>query len=224
LDRTDARDLGPLLTQGWLVEQPEAFRRRFLALGATREIERDVDVTEAGEPSQGVYGVIAGAVDFYVPVPREGLVRVQRYGAGRWWGAVGALAGRPRLTTARAAEPTRLFHAPGPMLEALLVEHPAAWRSIGALAHGVIRDTLGVLAEALALPPTARLARRLLHLTAAGQNAPATLDDLAALIGVTRSTVQRALGDLIRAGAVEKGYRRVVIRDRAALERIGGPG
>jgi CRP-like cAMP-binding protein len=88
--------------------------------------------------------------------------------------------------------------------------------------HANVGVGITLLGEALALPPTPRLARRLLQLGDGGLAISATLDDLAELLGVTRSTVQRSLGDLVRAGAVEKRYRRVIVRDRAALERIGG--
>jgi CRP/FNR family transcriptional regulator, cyclic AMP receptor protein len=63
-----------------------------------------------------------------------------------------------------------------------------------------------LLAEALALSPRARLARTLLRLSEDGA-VHASQQDLARLIGMTRSTLQRSLGELVEAGAIETRYR-----------------
>jgi CRP-like cAMP-binding protein len=218
-----ADPLGALGTVGWLAEQPAWFRALIAEHGAWRDSDREERVVAAGSTYDGLYGVGEGCVDFYIPVAGEGLVRAERYRPGQWWGAVGLLAGgRPALTETRAAERSRLWRVPTADLGVIVARRVEAWPCLAALSYRNVSRTITLLGEALALPPTARLARRILQLSSNAVEVGATLDDLAALIGVTRSTAQRALGDLVRAGAVEKRYRRVVVRDRAALERIGG--
>jgi CRP-like cAMP-binding protein len=221
-DPSAADGLGLLATTGWLAEQPAWFRALIVAHGSWRSYDRDERIVAAQTTLDGLYGVAEGCIDFFIPVQGEGLVRAHRYRAGQWWGTVGIFAGRPALTETRAAEPSRLWRAPSAALAEIVAARPDAWPCFAALSYRNVSTTLTLLGEALALPPTARLARRILLLADGGMHVSATLDDLAALIGVTRSTAQRAIGDLVRAGAIEKRYRQVVLRDRAALERIGG--
>jgi DNA-binding transcriptional regulator YhcF (GntR family) len=63
------------------------------------------------------------------------------------------------------------------------------------------------------------VARRLLRLADPSGVVSVTQDDLAKLIGVARATLQRAFDELVKAGAIETGYRSITIADRAALER-----
>jgi hypothetical protein len=81
-------------------------------------------------------------------------------------------------------------------------------------------DAVTLLAEALALSPRARVARILLRLAGSDGAVPGSQEDLGRLLGMTRSSVRRALTSLIDLGAVESGYGRLSVRDRAALERL----
>ena len=48
--------------------------------------------------------------------------------------------------------------------------------------------------------------------------------ELAAMVGISEPSLQRALRQLRELGVVSTGYRRIVIRDIAKLERIARPG
>jgi CRP-like cAMP-binding protein len=217
-------EVGRLATEGWLADAPDWFRDALLAAGEVEDFARGERIDAVGAMNDGLCGVVDGSIDFFIPVAGGRKVRGHRFGPGHWWGVVGILARRPTLSETVAAEPTRLFKAPTEKVWRIIDEHPGAWRCLAALVHINVGITTTLLGEALALPPTARLARRLLQLSDGTTSVSATLDELAEMIGVTRSTIQRSLGDLVRAGAVEKRYRRVMVRDRTALERIGGRG
>lgn len=64
-----------------------------------------------------------------------------------------------------------------------------------------------------------RLARLLLRLAEGGEVALSHLD-LAHMVGATRETVTKLLGEWALLGAVDLGYRRVEVRDREALARL----
>jgi CRP-like cAMP-binding protein len=51
-----------------------------------------------------------------------------------------------------------------------------------------------------------------------------TQSELAAMVGVSEPSVQRALRILRDSGVLTTGYRRIIIRDMSALKRIAGPG
>ena len=64
----------------------------------------------------------------------------------------------------------------------------------------------------------------LLRLADPGGEVHATQFDLARLLGVTRSSLQRALGHLHDDGSVRTGYRVIIVHDRAKLERYANAG
>jgi CRP-like cAMP-binding protein len=87
------------------------------------------------------------------------------------------------------------------------------------------------IGRATAISPRTRLANILLDLceefcepVEGGQRIKfrVTQADLARMINVTRETVSRVSADLTRAGWIERRGGYVIIRDRAALERIAG--
>jgi CRP/FNR family cyclic AMP-dependent transcriptional regulator len=80
------------------------------------------------------------------------------------------------------------------------------------------------LAEVIALPPSPRLAARLISL-AAPKRAPAPVtisisqQALGELIGLTRKTVNRVLADFEHKGLVRIGYGQLELLDLGGLER-----
>jgi CRP-like cAMP-binding protein len=77
-----------------------------------------------------------------------------------------------------------------------------------------------LLAEVLALTPRARLARIVLRLEDEDSRVEVRQDDLARLLGMTRSSLQRALASLVETGAIAPGYGRLDILDRDRLAEI----
>lgn len=51
-----------------------------------------------------------------------------------------------------------------------------------------------------------------------------TQPELAAMVGVSEPSIQRALRQLRDIGVLDTGYRRIIILDMAALKEIAGPG
>jgi CRP-like cAMP-binding protein len=77
-----------------------------------------------------------------------------------------------------------------------------------------------------------RLARLLLELTGLARDGdgraasapPLSQEELASLIGSSRATVTRALSQWRARGIIRTRQRQIVVLDRAALQRLGGPG
>jgi DNA-binding MarR family transcriptional regulator len=102
-----------------------------------------------------------------------------------------------------------------------VAEDPSRWGAFYALSHANSEIAVRLLAEALSLSSGARLARLLLRLGGPTGVVEARQEELARLIGLTRSSYQRSLRDLIERGAVVSGYGRIDLRDPALLARIG---
>lgn len=214
-----ASDLAPLDAVGWLAQQPPAFRDWAAAVGRWRRYQRGQVLYDAGDPSDGLYGLAEGAFDLTFPLVAEEPVTLYRAEIGFWIGESALLAHEPRALSIHAAAPSRVFFILGDAVRAMLAERPEHWHAFYLLSHINAVTAINLLAEVLALSVTARVARRLLRLAAPNGVVSVTQDDLAKLVGVARATLQRAFEELVRAGAIETGYRSVTIANRAALER-----
>jgi CRP-like cAMP-binding protein len=212
-------ELAPLDTVGWLAEQPAEFRDWAGRTGRSRRLEGGQVLYDAGEAPDGLYGLAEGALNVTLPLVGDEPVTVHRAEVGFWIGDSALLADAPRLVSLSAALPSRVFFVPAGAVRSLLLHRPEFWPAFYQLSHTNVLTALQLLAEALALSPRARVARHLLRLADGDGVASVSQDDLARLIGVTRTTLYRVVRDLTERGILEAGYRHITILDRAALQR-----
>lgn len=212
--------LHPLDGIGWLAQQPPDFRDWAATVGRWKSYQPGQYVYHAGDKSDGAYGLAAGGLQVTFPLVAEEPVIIYRAEAGFWIGDAAELASEPRIVTVMAAVETRLFHLSSAAIKTLLANRPEHWRCFYQLSIINLRLCVSQLAEALALTVRARVSRRLLGLAGADGDAEITQDELAKLLGVTRPTIRRCLGELERMGAVETRYRKLRIIDRSVLEAL----
>jgi len=111
----------------------------------------------------------------------------------------------------------------------VLEKQPQLWREVAQLALQRQRYSLAALHERVLSGIPQRLAVTLLRLASFyGHSEPDGLalrvrlsqHDLAAMLGVSRQTINRELGDLIEQGVLDASYNRVVIKDLQRLQLI----
>jgi CRP-like cAMP-binding protein len=212
--------LNPLDRVGWLSKQPEAFRAWVAENGRWRLYSAGATIYLAGDEPDGMYGLGSGAIDISFPLQSDEPVAIHRAEPGFWIGEAAFLAGGKRLVTVSAAPESRVFHIPAGALRSLLERHPDSWRSLYEQSFTNTSILLTLLAEALALSPRARLARLLLRLSNEEGRVYGNQDEFSRLIGMTRSSVRRALASLIDIGAIRTGYRSLEIVDTDRLAKI----
>lgn len=211
-------DIAPLDRLGWLASQPETLRDWVASVGIWRDYRPGQVIYMAEDPADGLYGLARGALDISSPDAGDEQVALSRAEPGFWIGDAALLSNTPRLVTVTAMTEARLLFLPGPAVLRLLHENPEMWPCFYMLSNINLAVALELLAEALSCPPRVRIARNILRLSDADDTAVlASQADIARLAGVTRATMQRGLADLVRAGAVETGYRALQVRDRSAL-------
>jgi CRP-like cAMP-binding protein len=213
--------LRALSRTGWLAEQPEPFRLEIARIGRWQSWEAGRLVWQAGDPAEGLYGVGAGAVEQQFPLGDTLMPPTYWAEPGMWFGDSETLAGVPRLGAMVVARDAELFMVPGHALSALLERHPVWWRCLYDLRVRNTARLLTLAAEALALSTSGRVARRLMALAGNAQAVSITQDELAALVGATRSSVSRALAELEQDGLVRRHYGRIDIADREGLSAVG---
>ncbi len=179
-----------------------------------------------GDPPDGLWSVVEGEVRL-VSYPAIGLESVAMIvGPGSWFGELSVVDGGPRPHDAVAVRPTRLLHVPLAAFERVAEAHPILYRDLGVLVCGRQRAALTFMAQSIAQPVSVRLARVLG--TAARAAGPDALrmrqEDLAAMIGVSRQTINKELKRLERAGVIELSYGKIAVREPQALRAFGQDG
>lgn len=218
---TKLLDLSPLDRRGWLAEQPDALRAWVAEVGRWRSVPRGQLIYEAGDRGDSLFGLADGSLDVTFPSVVDEPVSIHRAEPGFWIGDLAILAETERLVSVHAGRGARLLVVPAAAIRAHLAARPEHWPCFYALTHRNMAIALGLLGEALALSPSDRVARRLLQLADEAGVIAATQEELAGLVGVTRTTVRRTLKRLVAAGAVETGYGTVTIMRPDRLDACG---
>ncbi len=217
--RQKAIDIAPLDTRGWLSEQPGPFRDWVAAVARWRDYDDGQIVYQAGDVSDGLYGLASGGLDISFPLISDEPVTIYRAEIGFWIGDSAELSRKPRMISLQAAGPTRLLHIPSQDVGGMLGRNPQYWQSFYELSARNVNMAMTLLAESLALTVRARVCRRLLALTKQDTNVEITQDNLAKLVGVTRATLRRCIIELATEGGLETGYRTLRVANAAVLAR-----
>jgi CRP/FNR family transcriptional regulator, cyclic AMP receptor protein len=211
--------LFPLDEIGWLATQPQSLREWVARSGRWRVFAKGEPLYEVGDEPAAMYGLGRGALEVLIPVSADDQVTIHRAEPGFWIGDSGLLAGTRRVISVVAATRSRVYCIPAGSVRSLLGERSEYWRCFYELAHRNGTLAVATLAEVLSRSPEARLARMLLRLADVNGEIHATQSELARLLGVTRSSLQRALGHLLNDAGLRTGYGMIVIADRAKLQK-----
>ena len=172
-----------------------------------------------GAPSDAAFLIESGEVELYRGAG-SGRRVVARVGPGSVLGDIALFGGTPYVSSARAVVQVRAFRFQRDRLLPELARHPAL----------CLRWLVAGLRQ---LEETQRRVIRLMHKTVLAQVADLLAEEaerrtevqlsqstIAALLGVSRQSVNEALGRLREQGAVETGYRNVRILDSTKLAEI----
>jgi CRP/FNR family transcriptional regulator, cyclic AMP receptor protein len=209
---------------------PEPQRRRLTEASRRRRFGRGEVLFHEGDLGDSVHQIRTGSVAVRVTTSEGALATLVVLGPGDFFGELGLLLShRTRTATAVALEPTETEALAYSTFDALRLREPSVDRFLLGLLAGQVDRLSHRLLEALYVSVDRRVARRLLDLvaiyggTAAGPvTVPLTQNELADLAGGSRPTVNEILQRLAAQGAVSLGRGRVVVQDRAALERRAG--
>jgi CRP-like cAMP-binding protein len=186
-------------------------------------------IFHAGDPADCLHIVTRGHVAILVTTPLGQQLAYTIHGPKESFGELALLSGQPyRSATARALETTETLVLRAADLQALRRDHP---NLNDVLLQVVCQHVLRVsnqLTEFLYLPVESRVRRRILDLC--GKYAaddgrtviPLSQDELAALAGAARATVNRVLRQDETAGIVALERRRVIVLDQNRLRVRAG--
>ena len=173
-----------------------------------------------GEPCQAAYFVARGVVRTHRLSP-EGREHVLAYlGPGEPFSLVPALDGGPHLAAVDAVTDTTLYTIPCERFQRIMRDHPEVALAVMEHLAAEVRR-LSDMVEDLALHTVrTRLARFLLSQADGTQPSIRwTQEEVAAQIGTVRDVVGRALRAFADDGLIRRERGRLVVMDRAGLER-----
>jgi cAMP-binding proteins - catabolite gene activator and regulatory subunit of cAMP-dependent protein kinases len=170
-----------------------------------------------GDEVEGLYLVREGFIwlgDARVEPATLGVV-----GPGGLFGEEALVGERARTLGATALTYAELLFAPKEELAALLEAFPEAQGFFLRALYARLKAAEARLWEARHLSVAQRLARLLLALGPG--EVGLSHQDLARMVGATRETVTKLLGEWALKGVVDLGYRRLQVLDPKALARLG---
>jgi CRP-like cAMP-binding protein len=204
--------------------------RRAIALTLrTRRFRRGEVLFHEGDPGDALFIVASGAVKVVVPSDEGDEAILATLRRGDFLGELALLDGAPRSASAIALEPTETLALPRSRFIALVATEPAIRDALLSSLATELRRLTAHVAELHFLDLTGRLAARLARLaeehgTRAADGSirldgPLTQSDLAAMIGATRQSVNKLLGEFMEEGLLRLDHETIVIPDLLALSR-----
>ena len=200
----------------WFVRQPARLRQALLARAQITSVEAGQWIYGTGDALNGLYGVVTGSAHLMLATGDTDVL-IEIVQAGQLFGQAAGFGGGPRLVTAIAGEHSTLLHVPDHALVEIARSEAGIWRGFTELLYNQLASALALAGAMIHLPPPARVAARLIMLSAAHSPIRVTQAQLAELTGLSRKTVNLHLRALEAEGIISLAYRGVAVKDRARL-------
>lgn len=193
-----------------------------------RRFRRHEVIFHAGDPGDALFIVASGSVKLVLPSPDGNEAIIATLRPGDFFGELSVLDGEPRPATAVAVEATELEEVAGDQFLALIHTRPDVRIALLIALAGKLRRLTRHVEELHFLALPGRLAMRLVELARdAADSGPGaelswhyTQSELASMIGGSRQSVSRLLGDLSDEGLLHVERDVIVIPDVEVLARM----
>jgi CRP-like cAMP-binding protein len=192
-------------------------RKRRFAAGAV--------IFHEGDSGDGLYVLVEGRVRLTMLSGAGGEAIVAVLGPGECLGEMALFDGKPRSTTATAAEATTTFFVSRADFVAWVSERPAAALALLETLSLRLRRANENMTDMVFLDLAQRLAKELVRLAAAegtqrGARIQVTQAELASMLGVSRESVNKQLNQFAREGWITLGRGAVTVLNPGALRRF----
>ncbi|HEU4675915.1 MAG TPA: Crp/Fnr family transcriptional regulator [Motilibacteraceae bacterium] len=177
------------------------------------------------DPASHLYLLRSGRMRVLVTSAHGDDLVLRVLGAGHCIGEVSVLSAEPRSATVDALEDSELLAVPADVVRQVLVDNPAALLCVAARLAGTVRHMTDVASDLVFLDVPRRLAKLLV--TEAQPDASGVpvcelgmnQSGVAARLGATRQSLNRALGEFCRRGWTSVSGTQVRLTDVGALRR-----
>ena len=193
-----------------------------------RHYDRGEIIFHQGDPGDTCYVLVQGQVKISLISPDGQEAILVMLDGGQCFGELALFDEQPRSASVTATEPSEVLVLQRPDFLRILATHPDIATSLLEIMTKRLRDTDQIVEDAAFLDVSERLAKKLLQLAdSVGQPSDRgieiggrlTQQDLAAMIGATRESVNKQLGSLREDGIVRVDRQRITILDPDSLRR-----
>lgn len=206
--------------------EPAALERLAASMRA-RRFRRGEVIFHIGDPGDALFVIVSGDVKISLPSETGDEAILATLRPGDVFGELALLDGAPRSASATAIGPTETVVLPRDRFRELLASEAGFRDALLASIAGELRRLTHHVEELHFLDITGRLAARLIRLAEEGGTvlpdgaiqlrASLTQADLAAMVGCTRQSVNKLLGQFTDHGLVRLERDGIVISDLAGL-------
>ncbi|MBR0693720.1 Crp/Fnr family transcriptional regulator [Bradyrhizobium lablabi] len=206
---------------GWLSQQPEAFQAEIWRKALLQRFMPDDVVFRVGDPIGGIYGIISGAVTVTTS-PVTAAPRLFHVGVpGDWIGEGPFLVKEPRRVGMQAAIETWMVYLAVTAMEEIASHDPLAVRRFTKLLMMNLDTLVKAFYDLHSPDELFRVAATLERITSHRENiVPLSQSDIGVISNTSRKQVNAALKHFEAAGWLRRGYRSMVITDRAGLTQF----
>jgi CRP/FNR family transcriptional regulator, cyclic AMP receptor protein len=206
-----------------LADLPSDDVRQLLSIARRRTFARGEVVFHREDPADSLHLVVRGRFGARVSTPLGDGALVDVLGPGQSFGELALLGpdAAPRSATVEALEAGETRSVFRDDFARLQREHPGVKDVLLRLLAEQLRRTTDRIVEAYYVDAETRVRRRLVELAGMyeGGVVPLTQEDIAAMAGTSRATVNRVLRDEAKLGSVALARGRTSVLDGDALER-----
>jgi CRP/FNR family transcriptional regulator, cyclic AMP receptor protein len=208
---------------------PSAVLDELAAVARRRTFPRGQVIFHQGDPGDTIHIVETGRVKVSVIGENGEQALLNIFGAGQCFGELSLIDGQARSATIETLERTTTVVLQRSDFLSLLRARPEAMEQVLLLVTSKLRQITDELSDLAFLSLEARIAKRLLDLAETqGQTTgdvqrvelPVTQEELAAMVGATRPSVSRALGQMEDRGLIRREGRRSVSFRVRELEHL----
>jgi CRP/FNR family transcriptional regulator, cyclic AMP receptor protein len=212
----------------WFGSLPKADAESLLAAARPLRLAQGEVLFRQGETyneaRDGFFGVATGSIKFFVVHPDGNEAILTIIEPGNWFGEAMLLSRHSRTTTTVALEDTELLVVNAEHFKAMMQRNAFA-QAIAVLEATRLQGVFGVLADIALRSTGTRVARRLLLLArgdltqlSSGRTIISTSqDNIAMMLGVSRTTLNKELQALSKMGIIELRYGQIEVKDMKRL-------
>ncbi|MCC6178282.1 MAG: Crp/Fnr family transcriptional regulator [Chloroflexi bacterium] len=206
---------------------PESLSR-LASVARRRTYRRGEVVFHQGDPGDSLHILLEGRVKIVLDAESGDEAVIAIFGPGDCFGELALIDGEPRSASVAALEPVHTVSISRNDFMSFVRENPSVAEQLLMTLAGMVRHANEGLADLVFLDMEGRLVKKLLELAAShGRSVdgaieielPMTQEDLAAMIGATRASVNKLLGWYEDQGAIQRRGRRIAIFDPERLRR-----
>ncbi len=211
-------------TTGFLSKASVSLKAAIASLATEVSLSAGEVLFEQGDDGDALFAILSGSLEISVLSEDGRKLSLDVLKKGDMIGEIAFFDPGVRTATATALETTTLSRIRNRDMAEAILKTPELGIDMINLAGQRMRWMNSQLSDQVFLPLSARLARKLIHLTSDGNTTLyMSKSDLAEFMGTTREAVSKTLTDWKRDGVVEAPRGVIKITDRAALEALSQP-